>query len=381
MQIVDFRITRFQFPRDRIIGDSQVRAEEVHLATIELIGERGETGLGFMQSLFHPLPAEMEIERTFREECWPSIEGQHVEALAHAVRRPRGGNVRRMGLPFEEALQHAIWDLFAKSVRMPLWKLLGAQRREISAYASGLDFHLSDEDFERLFSQAAAQGFRAFKIKVGHPEVERDLHRLAILKRAIGTSSLVMVDANEAWTPKQAVRNLTLMQRAGHDIYWVEDPILRDDFAGLKLIQDQCGPTLVNAGEYLDATGKRKLLEARVCDLINVHGQVTDVMHIGWLAADMGAKITMGNTFLEVGVNMALALPGVDWLEYSFQNFEHLVEQPYEIRDGRIFGSEAPGHGLIVSELARRTWRRPEVTPRGEQGHVPPQLRLRPSGG
>ena len=127
MQIVDFRITRFQFPRDRVIGDSQVRADEVHLATIELIGERGETGLGFMQSLFHPLPAEKEIERTFREECWPSIEGQHVEALAHAVRRPRGGNVRRMGLPFEEALQHAIWDLFAKSVRMPLWKLLGAR--------------------------------------------------------------------------------------------------------------------------------------------------------------------------------------------------------------------------------------------------------------
>jgi L-alanine-DL-glutamate epimerase-like enolase superfamily enzyme len=380
MQITDFRITRFQFPRDRVIGDSQVRADEVHLATVELIGERGEIGLGFMQSLFHPLPAEMEIERTFREECWPSIEGQHAEALAHAVRRPRGGNMRRMGLPFEEALQHAIWDLFAKSVRMPLWKLLGAQRREISAYASGLDFHLSDEEFERLFAQASAQGFRAFKIKVGHADVERDMHRLAILKKVIGPKALVMVDANEAWTPKQAVRNLMLMQRAGHDIYWVEDPILRDDFTGLKLIQDQCGPTLVNAGEYLDASGKRKLLEARVCDVLNVHGQVTDVMRIGWLAADMGARISMGNTFLEVGVNMALALPGVEWLEYSFQNFEHLVEQPYEIRDGHIFGSEAPGHGLVISEIARRTWRRPEVLSLGEKSHVPPQLRLRPSG-
>jgi L-alanine-DL-glutamate epimerase-like enolase superfamily enzyme len=380
MQIVDFRITRFQFPRDRIIGDSQVRTDEVHLATIELIGERGETGLGFMQSLFHPLPAEKEIERTFREECWPSIEGQHAEALAHAVRRPRGGNVRRLGLPFEEALQHAIWDLFAKSIRMPLWKLLGAQRREVSAYASGLDFHLKDDEFERLFAQAAAQGFKAFKIKVGHPEIERDLNRLAILKKVVGPNALVMVDANEAWTPKEAVRNLTLMQRAGHDIYWIEDPILRDDFAGLKLIQDQCGPTLVNAGEYLDVSGKRKLLEARVCDLLNVHGQVTDVMRIGWLAADMGARISMGNTFLEVGVNMALALPGVEWLEYSFQNFEHLVEQPYEIRDGRIFGSEAPGHGLVVSELARRAWHRPEVLARGEQMHAPPQLRLRPSG-
>jgi L-alanine-DL-glutamate epimerase-like enolase superfamily enzyme len=380
MRIVDFRITRFQFARDRIIGDSQVRAAEVNLATLELVGEGGETGLGFMQSLFHPLPAEVEIERTFRAECWPSIEGKFVEALAHAVRRPRGGNLRRMSLPFEEALQHAVWDLFAKSVRLPLWKLLGAERRDLPAYASGLDFHLSDEEFERLFSQAAAQGFSAFKIKVGHPEVERDLHRLALLKRVVSPNALVMVDANEAWSPKLAVRNLLLMQRAGHDIYWVEDPVLRDDFAGLKLIRDQCGSTLVNAGEYLDLTGKRKLLEAQACDLLNVHGQVTDVMRLGWLAADMGAKITMGNTFLEVGVNMALALPGVEWLEYSFQNFEHLVEQPYEIRDGRIFGSEEPGHGLSLSEIARRTWRRPEVLMSGDQGHVPPQLRLRPTG-
>jgi L-alanine-DL-glutamate epimerase-like enolase superfamily enzyme len=378
MKILDFRITRFQFPRDRVIGDSQVRADEVHVASLELIGERGEIGLGFTQSLFHPLPAEDEIERTFREECWPSIEGHQVEALVHAVRRPRGGNARRMGLPFEEALQHATWDLFAKSVRMPLWKLLGAQRRDVTAYASGLDFHLSDEDFERLFAQAAGQGFRAFKIKVGHADVERDLHRLALLKRVIAPASRIMVDANEAWSPKQAIRNLTLMQRAGHDIFWVEDPVLRDDFAGLKLIQDQCGPTLVNAGEYLDVTGKRKLLEARVCDLLNVHGHVTDVMRIGWLAADMGANITMGNTFLELGVNMALALPGVEWLEYSFQNFEHLVEHPYEIRDGRIFGSESPGHGLVLSELARRTWRRPDVVGRGGHTHVPPQMRLRP---
>jgi len=81
-----------------------------------------------------------------------------------------------------------------------------------------------------------------------------------------------------------------------------------------------------------------------------------------------------------VGVNMALALPGVEWLEYSFQNFEHLVEQPYEICDGRIFGSEAPGHGLVISEIARRTWHRPAVLSRGEQTHVPPQMRLRPSG-
>jgi L-alanine-DL-glutamate epimerase-like enolase superfamily enzyme len=73
-------------------------------------------------------------------------------------------------------------------------------------------------------------------------------------------------------------------------------------------------------------------------------------------------------------------LPGVEWVEYSFQNFEHLVEHPYEIRDGHIWGSEEPGHGLVISELARRTWRRPDVLTRAELGHVPPQQRLQHVG-
>jgi L-alanine-DL-glutamate epimerase-like enolase superfamily enzyme len=115
MQIADFRITRFQFSRDRVIGDSQVRADEVHLATIELVGERGETGLGFMQSLFHPLPAEKEIERTSARSAGLRSKVSTPKRWPTRCAAPRGGNVRRLGLPFEEALQHAVWDLFAKS--------------------------------------------------------------------------------------------------------------------------------------------------------------------------------------------------------------------------------------------------------------------------
>jgi L-alanine-DL-glutamate epimerase-like enolase superfamily enzyme len=110
--------------------------------------------------------------------------------------------------------------------------------------------------------------------------------------------------------------------------------------------------------------------------MINVHGHVTDVMRIGWLAAEHGVPITLGNSFLEVGINMALALPEVEWLEYSYQNFEHLVERPYAIRDGFIHGHEAPGHGLVLSETARRDWRRPEIVADDALGAAPPQVRL-----
>jgi L-alanine-DL-glutamate epimerase-like enolase superfamily enzyme len=355
-----FRITRFQFARDRTIGDSQVRAEAANVVAIELLDDAGRSGLGFCQSLFTSLPDEAEITRIFEEEAWPNLIGRSPATLALRVSRPRGGNVRRMTIPFEESLQHAVWDLFAQQSGLPLWKMLGAERDRVGVYASGLDYHLSDHDFSELFGAAAARGFRGFKIKVGHPEVERDLHRLELLARATGGDRPVMIDANEAWTAQETIEALKLFERAGHRIYWIEDPIPRDDFDGLRMLRT-LGITRVNSGEYLDLSGKRKLLEAKACDMLNVHGQVSDVMRAGWLAGEHNVEVTLGNSFLEIGLNMALALPGTRWLEYSFQNFEHLVEHPFEIADGTIRAHDVPGHGLKLSRDARDRHRQPTL--------------------
>lgn len=376
MRIVEFRITRFQFARDRVIGDSQVRADDVNIAALELIADTGAVGLGFIQTLFHPLPDQAEIERVFRSEAWPSLEGQPPAALVHRVSRPRGGNQRAYTLPFHEALQVALWDLAAKEVGLPLHKLLGSRRDRVEAYASGLDFHLSDEEFARFFAHADAIGYRAFKIKVGSPDFDWDLNRLKILKDVVRKDALVMVDANEAWGAKEALVKLTAIRDAGHELLWVEDPILRDDFVGLKMLKDAASWTLINSGEYLDARGKRLLMEAGGTDILNVHGQVTDVMRIGWLAADRGVPVSLGNTFLEVGIHAACALPEVQWLEYSFQNFDHLVDQPVEIRDGWAYAPDRPGHGLVLNETARRDWGRPTLLPRTELGEAPHNPRV-----
>lgn len=371
MRIAEFRITRFQFARDRVIGDSQVRADDVNVAALELIADTGEVGLGFIQTLFFPLPDVAEIERVFRSEVWPGIEGQPPAALAHRVSRPRGGNQRAYTLPFHEALQVAYWDLAAKEVNLPLHQLLGSRRNRVEAYASGLDFHLSDDEFARFFAHANSIGYRAFKIKVGHPDFDWDLNRLNILKQNVRKDALVMIDSNEAWGAKEALAKLEVIRKAGHELLWVEDPILRNDYLGLKMLKDAASWTLINSGEYLDAHGKRLLMEADATDILNVHGQVSDVMRIGWLAADRGIPVSLGNTFLEFGVHMACALPEVQWLEYSFQNLDHLVEQPVEIRDGWAYAPNRPGHGLVLSETARRDWSRPKLLPRAELGAAP----------
>jgi L-alanine-DL-glutamate epimerase-like enolase superfamily enzyme len=371
MRLSAFRITRFQFARDRVIGDSQVRADDVNVAALELVSDSGQVGLGFIQTLFQPLPDRDEIARIFRQEAWPELEGQPAISLVHRISRPRGGNQRISSLPFREALQVALWDLAAKEAGLPLSRMLGSRRDRVKAYASGLDFHLSDEEFQALFSHAADLGYFAFKIKVGHPDLDRDLNRLNLLKACVPKGSAIMIDANEAWSPKEALTKMEAIRRAGHDLLWVEDPVLRDDFDGLRLLRNSAPWTQINSGEYLDLRGKRLLLEAQAADMLNVHGQVSDVMRIGWLAAEMGVPVTMGNAFLEIGVHMAVALPEVEWLEYSFQNFDHLVEEPILIKDGYAYAPDRPGHGLVLSEEARREWARPHLLPRGELGEAP----------
>jgi len=371
-RLTSFRITRFQFARDRVVGDSQVRASEAYIAAVELIDSGGRVGLGFAQSLFTSLPDEREIECRFAEEAWPSLEGKNPANIALAVRRVRGGNVRRMTLPFEEAVQQAVWDLFAQQMDQPLWRLLGGERDTVPVYASGLDFHLSDHDFVELFGKAAAKGFRGFKIKVGHPDLERDLHRLELLRKTTGGIHPVMIDANEAWTAQQTVDALRAFERAGYRIFWVEDPVPRDDLDGLRKLR-QLGLTRINSGEYMDLSGKRRLLEARACDMLNVHGQVSDVMRAGWLANECNVEVTLGNTFLEIGVNMALALPDVKWLEYSFQNFDHLAEEPFRIEDGLIHGKTIPGHGLKLRREAKEMRRPPDLNT--EDPTLPGKLR------
>jgi len=371
MRIAGFSIARFQFARDRVIGDSQVRADTVNVAALQLFDEAGRSGLGFIQSLFRPLPAETEIVRIFSGEAWPGLEGHSPLALVHRVNRPRGGNQRPYSLPFDEAIQVALWDLAAKQVDLPLHELLGSRRDRVRVYASGLDFHLGDDDFVAFFGAADEKGYGAFKIKVGHPDFGRDLHRLELLKKTVRPDAIVMIDANEAWGAKEALVKLTAIRDAGFPLLWVEDPILRNDFGGLRELRHGATWTLVNSGEYLDVAGKRQLLLAGGTDILNVHGFVTDVMRIGWLAAELGVPVSLGNTFLEVGVHLACALPEVEWLEYSFQNFDHLVEQPMEMRDGWIYAPDRPGHGLVLSASAVRDWSRAEIVADDRLGAAP----------
>jgi L-alanine-DL-glutamate epimerase-like enolase superfamily enzyme len=359
LTITGFRITRYAFPRGRVIGDSQVRSEMHYVGALELLTDGEHAGLGFFGALFHPLPARSELERVFAAEVFPALQGQNPFVLLNRQSRPRGGNIR--GTIFGQAVNQALWDLQGKALGLPLYRLLGGSDPRVFAYASGLEFHLPTDVVQAFFAEAQSRGFRAFKMKVGHPDLAWDLARLRAVADVVGYDAQFMVDANEAWSPKEAIRRAYAYRDAGINLFWIEDPCLRDDFEGLARVAQEVSFAHINSGEYLDLHGKRMLMEHRAVDILNVHGHISDTMRAGWLAGEYGIPVSLGNTPFELGVHCAAALPEARWLEYSFHDNDMLVEQPVHFEDGYAIAPDRPGHGLALSQRAIEEFGRPEV--------------------
>jgi len=118
-------------------------------------------------------------------------------------------------------LDIAAWDLAARRAGMPLWKLLGGSSDRIRVYASGLN----PDGPERLAAERQAEGYAAFKLKVGFGE-ERDLANLAALRERLGAGATLMVDANQAWSSEQAIA--LLPQLEPFELAWLEEPLRAD---------------------------------------------------------------------------------------------------------------------------------------------------------
>ncbi|MCC4834264.1 mandelate racemase/muconate lactonizing enzyme family protein [Shewanella sp. 10N.7] len=347
--IKSIKIHCFDYPRDRIIGDSQIASSRVWIGALELFDAHGNSGLGFFQSLTAPLPDAKFIRVLLESSSLEGLTGQTPEALIHRVTRPRGGNIQALPYHLDQAIDQALWDIVAKRADLPLYQLLGGTKNKVKAYGSGVCFHLTDQQVTDFYTNAIKHNFDGYKVKVGHVDLQRDIKRLLQISDIVGKDKRIMVDANEAWSPKEAIMKIRAFEQAGVPIFWVEDPILRYDYQGLNEIRQALKDTHVNAGEYLNLTGKKALLEHEAADVINIHGDFSAALRIGWLCAEKGLPIAIGNTPMEIGAHIASALPEVIYTEHSMLNWDYIVDSPYSIENGYIVLPDKSGHGLTLS--------------------------------
>jgi L-alanine-DL-glutamate epimerase-like enolase superfamily enzyme len=114
----------------------------------------------------------------------------------------------------------ALWDLCARKAQLPLWRYMGGERNTVKVYASGLN----PTDPEKLAAQRMAEGYQAFKLKIGFGQ-DRDLNNLKAMRDVIGARPL-MVDANQGWDLATASNMIGKLSE--FNVAWLEEPLRAD---------------------------------------------------------------------------------------------------------------------------------------------------------
>ncbi|HXG15201.1 MAG TPA: mandelate racemase/muconate lactonizing enzyme family protein [Calidithermus sp.] len=257
----------------------------------------------------------------------------------------------------------ALWDLRGRLEGCPVSALLGGpQPARLPAYASGLGPGQTVEKAER----AVAAGFRALKLKVGF-DVEADLAAVAAVRAAVGPEVAVMVDANQAWTPEQA---LAIGPRlAAHGVRWLEEPVVSTDEHELARVTGKVGLPVAAGENVYGRRGFARLLEARAADVVQPDvaktGGLTELRAIVGLAAEHGRPWAPHYYGGAVGAAATLhgfaACPGGlmvewDWNENPLR--DDLLVDGFDVRDGSVAVPAGPGLGI---EVDRRRLARFEV--------------------
>jgi L-alanine-DL-glutamate epimerase-like enolase superfamily enzyme len=199
--------------------------------------------------------------------------------------------VRNMGRPgiascAIAAIDICLWDLKAKLLKVSLLDLLGSVRDEIAAYGSGGFTSYSEHQLIGQLSGWAEKGLRAVKMKIGR-EPERDVARVQATQKALGGRAKLYVDANGAYSRKQALSKAEQFGDLG--VVWFEEPVSSDDQEGLKLLVDRAPAVIdIAAGEYIYVLDDaRYLVESRAVDVLQADvtrcGGITNFLKIAAL--------------------------------------------------------------------------------------------------
>jgi L-alanine-DL-glutamate epimerase-like enolase superfamily enzyme len=336
-------VSAFVIPTDAPESDGTLEWDRTTLIVVE-IGAGGVRGLGYTYS-------SVTAAGVVREHLAKLALGADVFTIAAINARMLEAirNLGRQGIVATaiSAVDTALWDAKARILRVPLAALLGMARPAVAAYGSG---GFTSYTIDRLREQLrgwAEQGMKRVKMKVGR-DAAADITRVHAARSAVGDGVQLFVDANGAYSRKQA---LALAERFHADgVRWFEEPVSSDDLDGLRLIRDRAPAGMdVAAGEYgYDPFYFRRMLDAGAVDVLQA-----DATRCGGVSGFLAAHALCDARGLPLSAHCApalhahlgCALPRVRHVEYfhDHQRIERLL----------FDGATAPREGLLAPDLGR----------------------------
>jgi len=205
-------------------------------------------------------------------------------------------------------LEMGLYDIYSKSLRLPLYRLLGGEKREFET-----DITISLNSIEEMIKdskKAIEEGYRTLKIKVGE-ELKKDFERILVLTKKFPAVNF-RVDANQAWTPKESVKICKMLEKENiYNIELIEQPVKAKDIRGLKFVRDRVDIPILADEAIFSPKDAIEILEMEACDFINIKlaksGGVRNALLIADIAELYGVKCMFG-CMLEGSISLTTAL-------------------------------------------------------------------------
>ncbi len=283
VSIEGLKVSAYKIPTASPEADGTITWNSTTLILVEL-NTGDKTGIGYTYA--HEATAIV-IEKVFKKIVIdanaldiPSLNAKMIAAI-------RNNGQTGIAMMAVSAVDNALWDLKAKLFDVPLCNLLGKAKESMLVYGSGGFTSYNKKQLQQQLSGWVDEGIQHVKMKIGtHPE--DDVERVKEARNAIGKDAQLFVDANGAYTIKQAIEKS--FQFKEYNISWFEEPVTSDNLEGLQFIREHVQPEVnIAAGEYgYNLAYFYHMLKANAVDVLQADatrcGGITNFLKAGALA-------------------------------------------------------------------------------------------------
>jgi len=298
----------------------------------------------------------------------PALIGMDLEETGAVINKLQGV---RYGHPITKAgLEIALYDAVAKFYKVPLYRLLGGPYRRQLELVGGLGMDLGGDTIGTKARQLQQAGYRKFKLKIGHQDLQKDIDRVGIVREAVGNDATIRVDGNACYSFADARELLNAL--SSFHLADAEQPLARGDLLSLAELRRAVAVPIAAQESVTSPEDALAVLNAGAADLLKIK-----LTHIGGfqralqVAAIVGAKglpVVIGQgsactpilSAAEMHLHAAMknAQPGGEMTGF-LRLGEQSVVSGIQVNQANVKLTSAPGLGLTVdrpqlTKLARR---------------------------